>query len=193
MGRTGDIRIPSWLTALAPGIELLGAPTLLVERPIAVLGSRRCPGALLLAATDWADAWASGGDQRPVLAGGFQTPVEAEVLRRVLRGQARAVLLPARGLPRRLAPAERPAFDAARLAYASPFKAAHPSAALAARRNALLARIVRAAIILHAAPGSQTLAWAADAAAKGIPLYTLDHPANEPLLALGGRPLTHLD
>ena len=188
-----DTRTPSWLATLAPGIELLGSSELLSEKPVAVVGSRHCPGALLLAAADWADAWASSGEARPVLAGGFQTPVEAEVLRRVLRGQARAVRLPARGLPRLLPPAERTAFDAARLAYASPFKAARPSAALAARRNALLARIVRAAIVLHAAPGSQTLAWAAEAATKGIPLYTLDHPANEPLLDLGGRPLTHLD
>ena len=193
MGEAENTRIPPWLTALAPAVELLGSPALLAERPVAVLGSRRCPGALLLAAADWADAWASRGDQRPVLAGGFQTPVEAEVLRRVLRGPARAIRLPARGLPRRLPPAERTAFDAARLAYASPFKAARPSAALAARRNALLARIVRAAIVLHAAPGSQTLAWAAEAATRGIPLYTIDHPANEPLLDLGGRPLTQLD
>lgn len=193
MGEAVDTLIPPWLATLGPEIELLGSPALLAERPVAVLGSRRCPGALLLAAADWADTWASGGDQRPVLAGGFQTPVEAEVLRRVLRGHARAVRLPARGLPRRLPSAERTAFDAARLAYASQFKATRPSAALAARRNALLARIVRVAIVLHAAPGSQTLAWAAEAATKGMPLYTIDHPANEPLLALGGLPLTHLD
>lgn len=193
MGKVNDTRVPPWMAALAPEVEILGSPALLVDRPIAIVGSRQCPGALLLSAADWADAWASGGEQRPVLAGGFQTPVEAEVLRRVIRGTAKAVRLPARSLPRRLPPPERMAFAAGRLAYASPFRATRPSAALAVRRNVLLLRLSRAAIVLHAAPSSRTLAWAADAAAMGLPLYTLDHPANEPLFDLGCHSLTQLD
>lgn len=181
--------IPPWLTALAPEVELLGSPALLTERPVAVVGSRRCPGALLLAAVDWADEWASG-EQRPVLVGGFQSPVEAEVLRRVLRGRARVVRFPARRLPRRLSPPERAALDVGQLAYASSFTAARPSAALAARRNALLAEIARAAIVLHASPGSHTLAWTERVAQAGLPVHTFDHPSNEPLLRLGAQPLT---
>lgn len=185
-----NARAPSWLAALCPEADVLGDPALLAERPVAVVGSRRCPGALLLAAADWADAWAKDASPRPTLAGGFQTPVETEVLRRLLRGGARVVRLPARRLPRRLPPAERDALEGGSLALASPFTATRASTALAERRNALLARIARSAIVLYAAPDSRTLAWAGEIAHAGLPLYTLDHPANEPLLDLGGLRLT---
>ena len=181
---------PAWLAAVAPAVRLLGDASLLVERPVALVGSRRCPGALLLAAADWAEAWVERGSTRPTLASGFQTPVEAEVLRRLLRGGAPVVRLPARRLPKRLSPTERAALDAGRLAIASPFSAARPTTALAARRNALLAQVTHAAIVLHAAPGSRTSAWAKDAARAGLPLFTLDHPANAPLFDLGARSLT---
>ena len=181
---------PAWLAAVALEVRCLGDASLLAERPVAIMGSRRCPGALLLASADWAEVWAEKGDARPVLAGGFQTSVEAEVLRRLLRGGAPVVRLPARRLPKRLPSAERAALDAGRLVIASPFSAARPTTALAERRNALLVRIARAALVLHAAPGSRTSAWAEDAVRAGLPLFTLDHPANAPLFDLGARPLT---
>lgn len=181
---------PQWLAALCPEADVLGDPALLAERPVAVVGSRRCPGALLLAAADWADAWATDASTRPTLAGGFQTPVETEVLRRLLRGGAPVVRLPARRLPRRLQPAERDALKAGSLALATPFTATRASTALAARRNGILARISRAAVVLYAAPASRTLAWVEETARAGLPLYTLDHPANASLLRLGARALT---
>lgn len=186
--------LPSWLAAEAPEIKILGEPSLLAERPIAVIGSRRCPGALLLAAADWAEAWSKADEHRPVLAGGFQTPVEQEVLRRLLRGGAPTIILPARTLPSRLPPAQRMALDAGRLVIASTLPASQrrPSAPLAEQRNAFLARIARAAIVLHAAPGSSTLSWCSSTATAGLALYTLDHPANAPLLDLGAMPLDRL-
>lgn len=187
-----EARLPQWLATLAPEVEVLGSPGLLVDRPIGLVGSRQCPGAILLAAADWADAWANGREQRPVIAGGFQTPVEAEVLRRMLRGRGRILRLPARSLPRRLPPTERIAFAEGRIAYASRFAAKRASAALAARRNVLLLDLARAAIVLHASPGSQTFAWATEAAGRGLPLFTLDHIANGPLLDLGAHPVSRL-
>lgn len=181
--------VPAWLAEAAPEARVLGDPSLLAERPVALVGSRQCPGALLLVASDWAEAWGAQASP-PTLAGGFQTPVEAEVLRRLLRADAPAARLPARRLPRRLQPPERAALDAGRFAVVSPFGAARASVALATERNRLLARIARAAIVLHAAPASRTLAWAEGAARSGLPLYTLDHAANAPLFALGARPLT---
>ena len=183
--------VPDWLAEAAPGVEVLGDAALLAARPVAVVVSRQCPGALLLAAADWADAWASRPD-RPVLASGFQTPAEAEVLRRLLRVGSRALKLPARRLPRRVPTEERAALDAGCLAYVSPFSARRPTAALADQRNALLARVARAAIVLHAAPASRTLGWASAAAAAGLPLFTLDHPANAPLRDLGAEPIDTL-
>jgi len=147
---------------------------------------------LLLAAAEWAEAWVIRGGARPPLAGGFQTPVEAEVLRRLLRGGSPALVLPARSLPRRLSPAQREALEAGRLLFASPFTAHRPTVALAASRNALLARMARAVIVLHAAPRSRTLAWCAKACAEGLPLYTFEHAANAPVFGLGARPLSEM-
>lgn len=186
-----SINLPSWLVDLVPGVQYLGNPALLVERPVVIVGSRQCPGAILLAATDWADTW-TRKERSTVLAGGFQTPVEAEVFRRIVRGRARVVCLPARRLPQRLKQTERRALEAGRLAYLSPFLAARPSAALAVRRNEVLAQIARATVVLHAAPGSQTLAWANQVKHDGLPLYTIDHLANAPLLNMGARPLDFL-
>ena len=186
-----DEGYPPWLGDRAPDVRLWGATACLARPPVALLASRRCPGALILAAADWADAWAAH-DGAPTLASGFQTPVEREVLRRLLRGAAPVARFPARTLPKRLPAAERAALDAGRLVLASAFPASQrrPSAALARRRNALLAQIAHAAVVLHAAPESNTLAWAQRFAASGQPLYTLDHSANAPLFDAGARPLS---
>ena len=183
---------PPWLAALVPDVGVMGDPALLAGRPVAVVGSRACPGFVLIAAADWAESWTERGGGRPTLAGGFHTPVEAEVFRRLVRGGAPTALLPARRLPRRLPPDQRAAVEAGRLVIASPFTAARTSKALARRRNTLLARAARAAVILHAAPGSQTLDWSRSVLAARLPLYTLDHPSNGPLRALGARPLNDL-
>lgn len=183
-----DEGYPPWLADRAPNVRLRGAAACLARPPVALLASRRCPGALILAIGTWADAWAArAGDGAPTLASGFQTPVEREVLRRLLRGTAPVARFPARALPVRLAAAERAAIETGRLVLASsfPLSQRRPSADLAHRRNKLLAEVARAALILHAAPDSNTYAWAEAAAAHGLPLHTLDHPANAPLLDLG--------
>ena len=103
-----DEGYPPWLADRASGVRLRGAAACLAHPPVALLVSRRCPGALILAASAWADAWAAQ-PEAPTLASGFQTPVEREVLRRLLRGAAPVARFPARALPVRLAAAERAA------------------------------------------------------------------------------------
>jgi len=181
---------PPWFSALAPEVRLLGASALLAERPVALVGSRRCPGAILLAAADWADEWVSRAAQRPVLAGGFQTPVEQEVLRRLIRGGAPVVVFPARRLPRRLPPDQKAAVDGGTLTFASPFTNARATLAVAQARNNLLRTQTRAAIVLYADPGSQTMAWVMSMIDKGVPVSVLDHDANGELIAAGARPFT---
>ncbi len=154
-----SVSVPDWLIEPAPGVEVLGNLALLAERPIAVVASRQFPGALLLAAADWAEAWAALSD-RPVLASGFQTPAEAEGLRRLLRARADAMRFPARELPKRLLVQERAAVEAGHFAVVSPFRNQRPTAPIATRRNTLLAQVARAAVVVHVAPPSQTLDWA---------------------------------
>jgi len=183
---SNDEGYPPWLASRAPSVRLRGAVACLARPPVALLASRHCPGALILAVGTWADAWAAHSEA-PTLASGFQTPVEREVLRRLLRGTAPVARFPARALPVRLPPAERAAIEAGRLVLASAFPVSQrrPSADLAHRRNNLLAEVASAAVVLHAAPNSNTYAWAEAAATHGLPLHTLDHPANAPLRDLG--------
>jgi predicted Rossmann fold nucleotide-binding protein DprA/Smf involved in DNA uptake len=54
-------------------------------------------------------------------------------------------------------------------------------------RNRFVAALAEGALIAHAHPGSKTMALAKDIVAWGKPVYTLDHPSNEHLLALGAR------
>lgn len=39
---------PSWLAEQVPTLRFMGAASLLAEPPVALVGSRQCPGAVLL-------------------------------------------------------------------------------------------------------------------------------------------------
>lgn len=184
---------PTWLAETNDDICFVGSPSCLTERPIALLCSRECPGSIILSASEWADRW-TGRESPPTLASGYQTPVEKEVLQRLLRGGAAVARFPARCLPKQLPAQQQEALEAGHFIIASPFPNSQkrPSKALAKRRNDLLRDLARAAIILHAAPESRTLQWAKQASSGGLPLYSFDHPSNSPLFDLGAEPLESL-
>ena len=71
----------------------------------------------------------------------------------------------------------------------SPFPSTQrrPTAQLAARRNELVADLARQVLIVHAAPGGKTEAFARKLAESGKPLLTLDSPANANLMEMGAR------
>ena len=125
----------------------------------------------------------------PVI-GGFQTSMERECLRLLLRGEQPVVVCPARGIDTMRIPSDwRPALDAGRLLLLSPFPSTvrRPTADLAARRNDLVASLASRVFFAHAAPGSKTEAFARDLAASGKPLLTLDSPANANLAERGAN------
>ena len=166
-------------------IKSKGNLSLLDEPLTALFCSNRCPGDLILKTYDLARSLRDAGV--PII-GGFQTPMERECLRLLLRGSQPVVVCPARGIDNMRIPRDwRPALDNGRLLVLSPFPAAvrRPTADLAAQRNDLVASLASQVIIVHAAAGSRTEAFAARLVAAGKPLLTLDSSANGNLVAIG--------
>ena len=162
----------------------------LLEQPLtALFCSNRCPGALILKLYDLARAMRDAGV--PVI-GGFQTPMEKECLRLLLRGSQPVVVCPARGTDNMRIPRDwHTALDEDRLLVLSPFPSTRrrPTAELAAQRNDLVADLAGQVFIAYAAPGSKTEAFARKLATSGKPLLTLDSPANENLVGMGAEVL----
>ena len=159
---------------------------LLLEEPLtAFFSSQRCPGDLILKTYDLARAIRDAGV--PVI-GGFQTPMEKECLRLLLRGSQPVVVCPARGIDNMRVPRDwRAALEEDRLLILSPFPSTRrrPTAELAAQRNDLVADLAHQVFIAHAASGSKTEAFARKLAASGKPLLTLDRLANGNLVEMG--------
>ena len=175
--------------ALPPETAHLGNLRLLDESLTALFCSNRCPGDLILKTYDIARAMRDAGV--PVI-GGFQTPMEKECLRLLLRGEQPVVICPARGIDNMRIPSDwRPALDHGRLLVLSPFPATvrRPTADLAAQRNDLVADLAQRVFIAHAAPRGKTEAFARELAASGKPLLTLDSAANENLVDVGAKGL----
>ena len=173
--------------ALPPETAHLGNLSLLEEPLTALFCSQRCPGDLILKTYDLARAMRDAGV--PVI-GGFQTPMERECLRLLLRGEQPVVICPARGIQNMRVPRDwRAPLDDGRLLVLSPFPTTirRPTAQAAARRNDLVAGLAHQVFIAHAAPGSRTEAFARKLAAAGKPLLTLDSPANTNLIEMGTK------
>ena len=169
---------------LLPEVNSKGNLSLLDEPLTALFCSNRCPGDLILKTYDLARAMRDAGV--PVI-GGFQTPMERECLRLLLRGEQPVVVCPARGINNMRIPGDwHPALDYGHLLVLSPFpaKVRRPTAELAAQRNDLVASLATGVFIAHAAPGSKTEAFARRLADAGKPLLTLDSPANANLMAM---------
>ncbi len=171
--------------ALPPETAHLGNLRLLDEPLTALFCSNRCPGDLILKTYDLARTMRDAGV--PAV-GGFQTPMERECLRLLLRGSQPVVVCPARGIYNMRIPRDwRPALDKGRLLVLSPFPATvrRPTAKLAAQRNELVASLASRVFIAHAASGSKTEAFARNLAVMGKRLLTLPSPANRNLIDAG--------
>ena len=78
-----------------PQVKSKGNVRLLEEPLTALFCSQRCPGDLILKTYDLARAMRDAGVS---VIGGFQTPMEKECLRLLLRGSQPVVVCPARGI-----------------------------------------------------------------------------------------------
>lgn len=187
-GYPGDIQ---WaLGAPAPSLALLGNPTLLWARKLALFASvRTCPE-LILPTFDAARRLRSAG---VATIGGFQSPLERAVLPLLLRGTQVVTLCPARGIDGRLSAGPcRTAVAEGRLLVVSPFplRVRRPSVRLAEARNRLVAGLGEAIFVVQARPGSRTYGTAELAMRWGKQVYCFDHPQNRELILLGAQPVT---
>ena len=172
---------------LPPTTVSKGCLSILEDPLTALFCSNRCPGDLILKTYDLSRAMRDAGV--PVI-GGFQTPMEKECLRLLLRGTQPVVVCPARGIEKMRIPRDwRPALDGGRLLVISPFPPTRrrPTVELAAQRNNLVASLARRVFIAHAAPGGKTESFARKVTRSGKLLLTLDSSANANLVALGAR------
>ena len=173
--------------SLPPETAYRGNLRLLDEPLTALFCSNRCPGDLILKTYDLARAMRDAGV--PVI-GGFQTRMEKECLRLLLRGAQPVVVCPARGIENMRVPRDwRPALDDGRLLVLSPFPATvrRPTADLAAQRNDLVASLASRVFIAHAASGSKTEAFARKLASTGKSLLTLASPTNANLIEIEAK------
>ena len=172
---------------LLPKFKSKGNLQLLKEPLTALFCSALCPGDLIIKTYDVARSMRDAGV--PVI-GGFQTPMEKECLRLLLRGRQPVVICPARSIENMRIPIDwRPAFEEERLLILSPFPShqRRPTVETAGRRNDLVADLAYQIFFAHAAPGGKTEAFARRLLAVGKPILTLDSPANLNLVDLGSR------
>ncbi|WP_144035820.1 hypothetical protein [Sphingopyxis bauzanensis] len=147
--------------------------------------SKACPGDLILKAQDWVNA--RGPKSAPVI-GGFQTPIESDVLRILLRGAAPVIIDLARAVQGyRLSPALKTTVTAGTARIISPFAATQTrtTAATAEARNRHILTFRESVLIAHAAPGGRTESLAHEDAALGLSRQTLKPPANANVIAHG--------
>lgn len=179
-----------YLGASAPErLIVLGDRSKLSLPLMGIFGSIRTPPGMVLRALDLARALR---DRRVPVAGGFQTPLERDMLRMLIRGSQPIVI----GVDRRVEGMRiprpwQPAHDRGQLLVvgsgANRWRRATVSSAT--HRNRILAAIATRILIVHARAGSRTFRLAAQALEWGKQVYCIDHPANRDLQLLGAQPV----
>lgn len=161
------------------------------NQSIAFFCSQSCPGDVILKAQDWANARSPAS--APVI-GGFHTPVERDVLRILLRGQAPVCIVLARAIegwraPKPLGAAIRDAEAAGRARILSPFPTTErrTTTANAEARNRHILTLAPTILIAHASPGGRTEDLAREALACGLALQTFPSLHNANLLEIGAQ------
>lgn len=192
-----DLRYPAALrvclgSAAPAAVTALGELALLDRRPLAIFCSSRCPGSLIVQASDLAHALRS---RSATVIGGFHTPVERACLEILLAGAGPLIVCPARGMYKTIPAELRKPLAAGRLLLLSPFAESkrRVTAELAAYRNRFAAALAERVLFIHAAPGGRTEALAREMISWGKPAYALAHPANAALMDLGARVLNDWD
>ena len=148
LGRLGE-KAPETLTAIGP-VEFL------VKPKTALFCSAHTPGEAILQAHDMARRLR---DEGTTVISGFHSPIEKECLSILLRGKQPIIICPARAIEGMRIPVEcRPAFDAGRILYLSPFteKPRRVDRDSALYRNEIVAALADAAYLAHVQPGGDT-------------------------------------
>ena len=170
-------------------VALLGDPGTLDRKLIALFCSVRCPGDAILKTFDLARTLR---DADVTVVGGFQSPMEREFLDLLLRGSARVVVCPARGIGRlRIQKDWKEPLEDGRLLILSFFedRVRRPTASTAMERNERVAALVDTILIAHAEKEGKTEALCREALTDGKPVFALASDDNAHLIELGARSL----
>lgn len=182
---------------------------------IAILCSSRCTGTVIVHGLDVALALKNA----PItIVSGFQSPLEKESLKFLLKGSVQLVVCPARSAVGMRVPAawkkpmesgrltirsfideqtnansdpsvDRSKDDSAKAITPPRLLPKRPTTDLAEQRNRFVCSISDAVLILHASPGGKLERLAAELLVAGRLVWTLDDPANAQLIASGAAPL----
>lgn len=137
-------------------LQVIGPLTILAARRTALFCSIRAPGDAIIRALDAARIMRDAG---VTVISGFQSPVEKECLRILLRGKQPIIICPARAIEAlRISSECRTAFDAGRLLFLSPFTKLPKRVTKdsASHRNKVVAALADDAYVAHVTPGGQT-------------------------------------
>ena len=137
-------------------LDLLGNTDLLIPPRTALFCSARIPGNAILPAYDTVRRLRDSG---VTVISGFQSPIEQECLRILLRGKQPIIVCPARMITGMRIPTEcRSAFEAGRLLFLSPFITSprRVTRDSALRRNEMVAALADEVFIAHDTPGGET-------------------------------------
>ena len=152
--------------------------------------SVRSPGDAILRTYDLARALRSTA---VTIIGGFHSPMEKECLDLLLRGTARVVVCPGRGLGRMRIPKgwQNPLAEG-RLLILSFFddRIRRPTLSIAGTRNNHIAALADRLLVAHAEKGGKTEQLCKDALAGGKPVFAMDSVDNAHLMGLGARPVS---
>ncbi len=135
-----------------------GNTALLSEPLLGLIGSRECPGQVLLETLEHVPQWVKAGR---VIVSGFHSPLEQQVLRSVLRRKGRVVKVLARGLDPdrsslRLTPEEGLALRESRLLVISPFGSdvTRTTRVTSLQRNRFVLSLSEMTVVPHVSSGS---------------------------------------
>ena len=151
--------------------------------------SVRCPGDAILKTFDLARTLR---DADVTVVGGFQSPMEREFLDLLLRGSARVVVCPARGIGRmRIQKDWKEPLEDGRLLILSFFedRVRRPTASTAMERNERVAALVDTILIAHAEVGGKTETLCREALTRGKPVFALASDDNAHVVEIGARPV----
>ncbi|MBJ6801650.1 DNA-processing protein DprA [Geomonas propionica] len=132
-------------------MHLIGNEDLLDLRKVAFLCSRRFPHEAAEKAYRWADTQRAAGN---CVISGYHSPIEKEVLCRLLQGSQPIIIALAQGL-NRLDPAWERHLAAGRLLVISRYakSVSHPCESKCYQRNKMMIDLADSIVIAHASPG----------------------------------------
>lgn len=170
-----DPNWPSYLTQrlgqTAPAaLQVIGPVNLLTHHKTALFCSAHTPGDAILRAHDTARRLR---DEGHTVISGFHSPIEKDCLQILLRGHQPIIICPARTIETlRIPSALRPAFEAGRLLFLSPFsqQPKRITRESALYRNEVVAALADAAYIAHVTSGGNTAAIISRLSEWGVPV-----------------------